>query len=123
MMEFYKKIASVQDQQQLDAIWEEFNDRFGPVPDEAASLLSLAKIRIICNRLSISSLREKMGQCRIEFSQVAKLNIDKILRLIKNNPKTIRLDPKKPNEIILQTQSIDLKSKSDFIKEKLEQLL
>lgn len=122
-MEFYKKIASVQDQQQLDAIWEEFNDRFGPVPDEAASLLSLAKIRIICNRLSISSLREKMGQCRIEFSQVAKLNIDKILRLIKNNPKTIRLDPKKPNEIILQTQSIDLKSKSDFIKEKLEQLL
>lgn len=122
-MEFYKKIASVQDQQQLDAIWEEFNDRFGPVPDEAASLLSLAKIRIICNRLSISSLREKMGQCRIEFSQVAKLNIDKILRLIKNNPKTIRLDPKKPNEIIFQTQSIDLKSKSDFIKEKLEQLL
>lgn len=122
-MEMYKKIAGVQTQADLDSVWDELSDRFGPVPDEVASLLNLAKIRIICNRLSISSLKEKRGVVYVEFSDVSKISVNKILKLIQTSAGRVKLDPAQPNKIILEAKSIDLKSKSDFIKEKLEQLL
>jgi transcription-repair coupling factor (superfamily II helicase) len=122
-MEMYKKIAAVQNQAELDSVWAELSDRFGTVPDEVSSLLSLAKIRIVCNQLSISSLKEKKGLVRAEFADVAKISTDKILRLVKSGGGRVSLDSSAPNVLILKTLSIDLKSKCDFIKEKLETLL
>lgn len=121
-MELYKKIASIGSQDELDAVYNEMYDRFGPIPDEVNSLLSLSKIRIICNMLSIVSLREKNGIVSIEFGDLSKLNIDKILRVIKKNTGEIMLDSAHPNILRLKTNSIDLKVKSEFIKEKLEQI-
>ena len=92
-MEIYKKIAAITDEKEFDAVLGELDDRFGPIPDEVSSLLALAEIRIICKKLSISSIKERQGEVRVEFSQVSKLSIDKILKLIKENPGTIRLNP------------------------------
>lgn len=121
-MELYKKIAGVQTQSDLDSVWEELYDRFGPVPDEVTSLLSIAKIRILCNRLSISALREKRGVVTVEFSDVAKISVDKVLRLIRTSSGRVRLDSAHPNQLVLQTGSVSLTTKSEFIREKLEQL-
>ena len=121
-MEMYKKIAGVTEKDQLDSVWAELNDRFGPVPDEVESLLSLAKIKILCKKLSIRSLREKRGLVRVEFGEVYKINIDKVLNLIKLNNR-IKLDPVNPNQLLMQTQSINLTEKSEFILQKLEQLI
>ncbi|MCR5764331.1 MAG: transcription-repair coupling factor, partial [Treponema sp.] len=90
-MELYKKIAAIGSLEELDSVYNEMYDRFGPIPDEVNSLLSLAKIRIICNKLSINSLREKNGIVSIEFGDFSKINIDKILRVIKKNVGTIML--------------------------------
>ena len=121
-MELYKKIAAISSEQELRSMYAEFFDRFGPVPDEVESLLSLAKIRIICARLSISSLKEKQGVVHITFSDVSKVSINKVLRLIKLSAGRVKLNPAAPDQITLQTGSIDLASKADFIKEKLEAL-
>ncbi len=121
-MELYKKIASIGSQGELDAVYGELTDRFGPIPDEVNSLLSLAKIRILCHRLSIVSLREKKETVRVEFGSEAKVNVDKILSLIKRNPTSVSLDSQHPNQLLLKTNSIDLNTKSDFIRDKLEQL-
>ena len=122
-MELYKKIASINTNDHLLAVSEEMEDRFGPVPEEVQSLLSLAKIRIICNKLSISSLKEKQGMAMIEFSKVAEVSMDKLMKLIRTNSDRVKLDPMKPNFLMLKTGSIDLKSKAEFIQEKLEALL
>ncbi len=121
-MELYKKIAGIRTQEELNAVWEELLDRFGPLPDEVESLLSLAKIRIICHKLSISSLREKKNTVYVEFAEVSKISVDKVLKLIKLSGGKVKLDPASPNKLIMQTETIDLKSKSEFIKEKLELL-
>ncbi|MDD7014817.1 MAG: transcription-repair coupling factor [Spirochaetales bacterium] len=122
-MEMYKKIAAIQEQKELDSIYCELFDRFGPVPDEVNSLLSIAKIRIICNLLQINSLKEKKGIVTVEFGEVSKISIDKVLKLIKVNPGRVWLDPKMPGNILMKTESIELKAKSEFIKEKLESLV
>jgi transcription-repair coupling factor (superfamily II helicase) len=121
-MEVYKKIAGVSAQEELDQLYAELEDRFGPVPDELASLLSLAEIRIICRRMGISSLRERNGLVRVEFSRVASVSVDRLLRMMRESPDRVKLDPERPNAIILATGAIGLKEKSEYIREKLQAL-
>jgi len=122
-MEVYKKIAGVQDKDELETMYLELEDRFGPIPDEVYSLLSLAEVRVIAKKLFISSLKEKQGIIQIEFSKVSNIKIDRVLKLIKESSGKVRLDPTKPNMILLQAGKIGLKEKSEFIREKLEALI
>lgn len=122
-MELYKKIAAIGTQGELEAVYGELQDRFGPIPDEVSSLLSLAKIRILCHKLTIVSLIERKETVRVEFGNDAKISVDKVLSLIKRNPGSVSLDSQHPNQILLKTNSIDLNTKSEFIREKLEQLV
>ncbi|MCL1812675.1 MAG: transcription-repair coupling factor [Treponema sp.] len=121
-MEMYKKIAAVRTKEELERVHTELVDRFGPPPDEAESLLALAEIRIICRELAISSLKEKNGLVKVTFGKVSKVQVDRLLRLIKEGAGRVKLDPKQPNVILLKTGSIGLKEKSVFIREKLEAL-
>jgi len=121
-MEVYKKIASISTQDELDRVYSELLDRFGPIPDEVQSLLALAEIRIICRRLSIASLKEKAGRVHVEFSKVSKVSIERLLRLMKESAGRVKLDPHHANILILETGKIGLKEKSEFIREKLDQL-
>ncbi|MDR3275736.1 MAG: transcription-repair coupling factor, partial [Treponema sp.] len=121
-MGVYKKIAAVKSLEELEALHAELLDRFGPPPDEAASLLSLAEIRIICRELVVSSLKERGGLVRVEFGKVSKVKIDRLLRLMKEPGGRVKLDPRAANVLILQTGSIGLKEKSEFIREKLAAL-
>ena len=121
-MEVYKKIAAVRTAEELDRLYAELSDRFGPVPEEAESLLALAEIKITCSKLAIASLKERNGTVRITFAKVSKISIDKLLRMIKESAGRVKLDAKQPNVIMLETGTIGLKEKSEFISEKLGQL-
>ncbi|MDR2481077.1 MAG: transcription-repair coupling factor, partial [Spirochaetaceae bacterium] len=122
-MEVYKKIASVQTQDDLDSAHAMLHDRFGPPPLETAALLALAEIRIICKQLAVLSLKERAGVVRVEFARVANINIERALRLVKESAGRIRIDPRAPNILILQTGSISLSEKSAFVCEKLSALI
>lgn len=122
-MEIYKKIASITTQAEFDGVLSELNDRFGPIPDEVSSLLALAEIRIICHRLNITRIIEQKNEVKIIFSSVSNIAIDKILKLIKDNPGTIRINPVGEQAIFIKLGKIGLKEKSEFIREKLSQLL
>ncbi len=122
-MEVYKKIASIQSKDELERVYAELLDRFGPLPDEAQSLLALAEIRIICRGIAVASLKERAGLVRVEFKKVSKVKIDGLIRLMQESGGKVKLDPKMPNILILQTGNIGLKEKSEFIREKLAALV
>ncbi|MDR0910358.1 MAG: transcription-repair coupling factor [Spirochaetaceae bacterium] len=132
-MEVYKKIAAVLTREELDALNTQLVDRFGPLPDEADSLLALAEIRIIAKELAIVAIKERTvknaprweepyQEIHIEFGKVSKVKVDRLIRLIKESGGKARLDPKAPNVLILRTENIGLKEKSEFLREKLEAL-
>jgi transcription-repair coupling factor (superfamily II helicase) len=122
-MEVYKKIASIFTDQDLEALRAELSDRFGPLPEEAESLLALAEIRVICRKLSIANLKERGGVVTVEFSQVAKVSVERVLRLMRESGGRIKLDPKRPNVLIIKTGNIGLREKSEFLRERLASLL
>ena len=121
-MEIYKKIAAVRTREELESLAAELGDRFGPPPDEAASLLALAELRIICRELSVSSLRERDGMVRAEFGKVSKVKVDRLVRLMKESSGKVKLDPRQPNVLVFAAGNIGLKEKSEFIREKLAAL-
>jgi transcription-repair coupling factor (superfamily II helicase) len=121
-MEVYKKIAAVRSRDELERLYGELLDRFGPLPDEAASLLALAEIRIICREIAVSSLRERQGLVRVEFARVSRVKVDALVRLMQESAGKVRLNPRFPNVLELATGSIGLKEKSEFIREKLAAL-
>ena len=59
----------------------------------------------------------------INKNEYRNISVEKVLRLIKESGGRVKLDPHKPNFLILQTGKIGLKEKSQFIREKLEFLL
>ncbi|MEL3908394.1 MAG: transcription-repair coupling factor [Treponemataceae bacterium] len=122
-MEIYKKIAAVRTESDFDTLVANLSDRFGYAPIEVESLLALAEIKIICKKLSVLSLKERNGKALVEFSQVTKISIDKLLKIIQHSHGRIYLDGTRPNIVILETGNIGLKEKSEFIKEQLGQLL
>ncbi len=122
-MEVYKKIASIDTEQDLDAVHRELVDRFGHLPDEVESLFAIAETRVLCKRLYISSLRERSGSVRVEFSKMAHLELDKVLTLIKESGGSVGLDPRQPNCLLIDTSKIELNEKSGFISERLLRLI
>ncbi|MFP4067145.1 MAG: transcription-repair coupling factor [Spirochaetaceae bacterium] len=122
-MEVYKKIAAVGTEEELEAVHGELEDRFGPLPDEVNSLLSLAEIRIICKKLYVSSLKERKGVVEIEFSKLAVVSPDRVLELIQAGGGKVGLDPNRPQVLRLETGTVGLKEKSEFIRSKLSSLL
>ncbi|MCL1992610.1 MAG: transcription-repair coupling factor [Spirochaetes bacterium] len=122
-MEVYKMIAAIKDREEFEAAYAGIIDRFGNLPDEAASLLAIAEIRIICRALAVFSLRERDGQVRIEFSKVSKVNVERLVRLMKESSGKIKLDAKAPNVLFFTVGNIGLQEKSEFIREKLAALV
>jgi transcription-repair coupling factor (superfamily II helicase) len=121
-MEIYKKIASIVNQDDLDALHAELEDRFGPLPEDVQSLLSLAEIRVLARRLSIASIKERKGVITLEFSKVSKVSVERLLALMRESSGRIKLDPERPNVLMVTAGQIGLKEKSEYLREKLAAL-
>ena len=122
-MEVYKMIASISTDLEHDRIYGEITDRFGPMPDEVLSIMSISEIRILCRKLRVASLREKEGVLAVEFARLSHLDVDKALRLIKESGGSVFLKESQPNCLFLKTGYIGLKEKSEYIKDRLSRLL
>jgi len=122
-MDVYKKIASVVTEDDLERVHAEVHDRFGPLPDEVHSLLSLSEIQILCRKLRIKSLRERGGLCTVEFGRMLDFPFEKAMRLLKESGGKVKSLPSKPNVLVLETKMVGLAEKSAFIRERLSRLL
>jgi len=122
-MEVYKKIAAVDDEHDLGRLHAELHDRFGPLPDEVHSLVSMAEIRIICRKLKVTNLKERKGSVQIIFGKLSLISVDKVMNLMKNSGGRVKLNPARPDGLLMETGDVGLKEKSVFIRERLESLL
>jgi transcription-repair coupling factor (superfamily II helicase) len=55
-LEAYRRLATVTADSEVDDIRAEWEDRYGPVPDEAAALLDVARLRVTAVRLGLREI-------------------------------------------------------------------
>ncbi|MGD1833372.1 MAG: transcription-repair coupling factor [Sphaerochaetaceae bacterium] len=121
--EIYKKISSINSDDQLQSLTGELESRFGEMPEVVANLMYIAELKIICKKLSIQHLKERNGVVNVTFKKVKDISIDKVMELIRLRQKKVTLDSRRMNVLVLKTDAVSLKDKSVFILETLQRLL
>ena len=121
--EIYKKISSINSDDQLQSLTGELESRFGEMPEVVANLMYIAELKIICKKLSIQHLKERNGVVNVTFKKVKDISIDKVMELIRLRQKKVSLDSRRMNVLVLKTDAVSLKDKSVFILETLQRLL
>jgi transcription-repair coupling factor (superfamily II helicase) len=63
----YRRLANLQSQSQLEALGEEFQDRFGPPPQAVRNLLFQLKIKLLADQAGLASISAENGQFSLRF--------------------------------------------------------
>jgi transcription-repair coupling factor (superfamily II helicase) len=63
-LEAYRKIAEVTAEEGIQAIREELQDRYGPVPEPVENLLAVARLRITARRAGLAEITQQGNQVR-----------------------------------------------------------
>jgi transcription-repair coupling factor (superfamily II helicase) len=61
----YKRLAAVESQRELEIITEEWQDRFGNIPQEVENLIKIVKIRLLASEIGFNLIREEEEYIRI----------------------------------------------------------
>jgi len=91
----YKRIASAETEEDLEALGSELIDRFGPLPESARRLLSTARIKQAARRLGITAVRAGPDGGRIDFGSRPRIDPAALVALVQREPRVYRLQGEK----------------------------
>jgi transcription-repair coupling factor (superfamily II helicase) len=95
----YKRFASVQDEEELEALAEETRDRFGPLPAEVQNLMTVIRVKLLAKRAWIRTVSLQERRVLFTFDPSSPVKIDSLMALIQKEPE--RLYWVKPHELAM----------------------
>lgn len=91
-LSFYKRVAAAENKAELDELKVEIIDRFGPLPEAAQNLFAIAALRLAVTPLRVLKIDAGTQGGFIEFAANAKVDPQKLMALIAENPIIYRFD-------------------------------
>jgi len=80
---FYKRIAGAASREEVDRIAAEMEDRYGKLPRQGLSLLELAGLRLLAERLQVQQVDYKTGLLTVKFGDKAPIDPEIVLRFVR----------------------------------------
>lgn len=78
-LSLYRRIAEIETLEALDALNNEFEDRFGPLPEEVENLIFQIKVKILAEQAGLASVGTETDQIVLRYPpQVGKLNLNEL---------------------------------------------
>ncbi len=77
-IEIYKKIASIRNLQDLYAIEEEIEDRYGDIPSSVRNLLNISYVKAIGQQVKITNIVQRENEIKIAFKDSSMLKPENI---------------------------------------------
>lgn len=107
-IEFYRRLAEVNEPEQIKQIEEELVDRFGPLPLEAQMLLKVATFRPQAKKLGIQRLEAQGGWVSLQWHPDLTPAPEKVDKWFKQwPPSRIRFSPQDPNAVSFRVMKGD----------------
>jgi len=69
-LKLYRRLADLQSEEEIDAMQEEFKDRFGPLPGEVKNLLYYLTVKIRAEKAGLASVAQENDQIVLRFPVV-----------------------------------------------------
>jgi len=113
-MSFYKKIASIKNNDEQDAMIEEMSDRFGKVPEEINNLIEISKLKHQCKEVNIEKLEATKQGILIAFKDNNFSNPEALMKLIFANKNRIKVQSNQKILFSKITESDEDKIRSAF---------
>lgn len=92
-VEMYKKIAAINNLEEVDHVEDEILDRFGDLPSAVRNLLNVARIKILAKQLGVSSLTPERQEMVAKLYPGISMDADKILSLLHKYKNLFRYQP------------------------------
>lgn len=89
-LDVYKRIASIETEDELMDMQEELLDRYGDLPVAVNNLLNIALIKSICHSVYVQGLVQKGYEVKLFMYPKAKLNVSKIPDLLKEYANSLK---------------------------------
>jgi len=89
----YKRLASAPDQADADRIRDELLDRFGPLPDEAANLLGVIRLKIEARRLGVAAVDVANDELVLTAADTTQIDPKRLVSLLTHPKLGIRVAP------------------------------
>lgn len=120
-IELYKKIRAVQTVEEVLQLEEEFEDRFGDLPDPVVQLVKVAKIRAMAIKYGYESIQQKGQEVIMKLRPEESQWIDggKLFQVANQFPGRVRLSSGKQIGVILKAKGLS----SRMLLELIEQFL
>ena len=109
----YQRISGIKSDLELQNMYNEIEDRFGPIPEETVNLLKTMAFRSELKKLGIVNIDIKNETVLLGFSPRANINIEKIVHLVQSNTKRYKFS-QNHNLIITHGLNIEKNSIDDF---------
>ena len=89
----YKRLASAPDQADADRIRDELLDRFGPLPDAAANLLAVIRLKIAARQLGVAAVDIAQGELVFTAAESTRIDPKRLVTLLTHPTLGIRVAP------------------------------
>ncbi len=114
-LDVYKRIAEIENEEELLDMQEELLDRFGDMPSSVNNLLNIAYIKSICHSVYVTSLVYRNEEIKLVMYNKARLNVEKIPELIEKHPTALKLVPEANPYFIYSLKKTGKSGKMDVI--------
>ena len=92
-LDIYKRIADIENEEEMMDMQEELMDRFGDMPSAVNNLLNIALLKSICHSVYIVGLVHKDNEVKLMMYPKAKLAVEKIPELMSKHKNHLKLIP------------------------------
>ncbi|MBQ8559183.1 MAG: transcription-repair coupling factor [Tyzzerella sp.] len=82
-LDIYKRIASIENEEEMDDMLEELIDRFGDVPKKVQQLLSIALLKALAHSAYVTAVEQKGEVIKFVMYEQAKVKVEQIPELVK----------------------------------------
>ena len=90
---FYKRLASIDDIQELEALKGEIKDRYGPFQAEVENLFYVMRLRRVLKDYLVQQISYNDGRLSLLFHPQSPVNVERLLALVKKDKGRYRLTP------------------------------
>ena len=122
-LDIYRRIAAIENEEELDDMTEELIDRFGDIPKKVQQLLNIAALKSLAHMAYVTAVEQKGADIRFTMYERAKIDPRKIPALLETYRKNLIFRTEEPPYFLYQKKGKSGKEGSGDILETVRRIL
>jgi transcription-repair coupling factor (superfamily II helicase) len=118
-LSLYKRLASAERAEQIDALLEEITDRFGKLPPQGQTLLDVHRLRVLARPYGVAKVDAGPRLITIAFRPDAPVDAQRIVELVQKN-RQVRLAGN--DKLRIERDTPDVKARAQLVRDVLRSL-